>query len=143
MPIPAAPLEGNSSVLSTALCCCCRSGTTTATVLARAILNEGCKSVAAGMNPMDLRRGINLAVDNVLQVGGHILLLLLLGVAGFSACWFGGGAAAGSAADVWCVCGRRQQPTGRHCSQAIRWIYKSPQAPQVVKQACTAAMAMI
>eukprot|EP00878_Enallax_costatus_P000423 GHUV01000513.1.p1 GENE.GHUV01000513.1~~GHUV01000513.1.p1 ORF type:complete len:569 (+),score=200.80 GHUV01000513.1:158-1864(+) len=43
-------------------------GTTTATVLARAILNEGCKSVAAGMNPMDLRRGINLAVDNVLQV---------------------------------------------------------------------------
>jgi hypothetical protein len=44
-------------------------GTTTATVLARAILNEGCKSVAAGMNPMDLRRGINLAVDNVLQVG--------------------------------------------------------------------------
>jgi chaperonin GroEL len=43
-------------------------GTTTATVLARAILNEGCKSVAAGMNPMDLRRGINLAVDHVLQV---------------------------------------------------------------------------
>eukprot|EP00879_Flechtneria_rotunda_P017379 GHRR01018208.1.p1 GENE.GHRR01018208.1~~GHRR01018208.1.p1 ORF type:complete len:506 (+),score=222.47 GHRR01018208.1:389-1906(+) len=42
-------------------------GTTTATVLARAILNEGCKSVAAGMNPMDLRRGINLAVDSVLQ----------------------------------------------------------------------------
>jgi hypothetical protein len=45
-------------------------GTTTATVLARAILNEGCKSVAAGMNPMDLRRGINMAVDHVLQVGG-------------------------------------------------------------------------
>jgi len=43
-------------------------GTTTATVLARAILNEGCKSVAAGMNPMDLRRGINMAVDHVLQV---------------------------------------------------------------------------
>lgn len=37
-------------------------------MLARAILNEGCKSVAAGMNPMDLRRGINLAVDQVLQV---------------------------------------------------------------------------
>ena len=37
-------------------------GTTTATVLTRAILVEGCKSVAAGMNPMDLRRGINLAV---------------------------------------------------------------------------------
>jgi chaperonin GroEL len=43
-------------------------GTTTATVLARAVLNEGCKSVAAGMNPMDLRRGINLAVDHVLTV---------------------------------------------------------------------------
>eukprot|EP00742_Colponemidia_sp_Colp-10_P001536 GILJ01001647.1.p1 GENE.GILJ01001647.1~~GILJ01001647.1.p1 ORF type:complete len:591 (-),score=150.34 GILJ01001647.1:310-2082(-) len=41
-------------------------GTTTATVLARAIFREGCKSVAAGMNPMDLRRGINLAVDAVL-----------------------------------------------------------------------------
>jgi chaperonin GroEL len=40
-------------------------GTTTATVLARAIFREGCKSVAAGMNPMDLRRGINLAVDAV------------------------------------------------------------------------------
>lgn len=33
--------------------------------MARAILREGCKSVAAGMNPMDLRRGINLAVDAV------------------------------------------------------------------------------
>ncbi len=42
-------------------------GTTTATVLARAIFKEGCKSVAAGMNPMDLRRGINLAVDHVLK----------------------------------------------------------------------------
>eukprot|EP00963_Diacronema_lutheri_P004988 scaffold363_cov331-Pavlova_lutheri.AAC.109 len=40
-------------------------GTTTATVLTRAILVEGCKSVAAGMNPMDLRRGINLAVDAI------------------------------------------------------------------------------
>jgi len=38
-------------------------GTTTATVLARAIFREGTKSVAAGMNPMDLRRGITLAVD--------------------------------------------------------------------------------
>merc|ERR1719298_297465 len=38
-------------------------GTTTATVLTRAIFSEGCKSVAAGMNPMDLRRGINLAVE--------------------------------------------------------------------------------
>ncbi|KAL6768708.1 CPN60C [Auxenochlorella protothecoides x Auxenochlorella symbiontica] len=42
-------------------------GTTTATVLTRAILVEGCKSVAAGMNPMDLRRGINLAVDHVVS----------------------------------------------------------------------------
>jgi chaperonin GroEL len=40
-------------------------GTTTATVLARAIFREGCKSVAAGLNPTDLRRGINLAVDAV------------------------------------------------------------------------------
>ena len=38
-------------------------GTTTATVLTRAIFSEGCKSVAAGMNPMDLRRGIQSAVD--------------------------------------------------------------------------------
>ena len=40
-------------------------GTTTATVLARAILREGSKSVAAGMNPMDLKRGIEKAVDSV------------------------------------------------------------------------------
>ena len=40
-------------------------GTTTATVLARAILREGSKSVAAGMNPMDLKRGIEKAVDAV------------------------------------------------------------------------------
>ncbi|MBV9548990.1 MAG: chaperonin GroEL [Alphaproteobacteria bacterium] len=40
-------------------------GTTTATVLARAIVREGAKSVAAGMNPMDLKRGIDLAVDTV------------------------------------------------------------------------------
>ena len=37
-------------------------GTTTATVLAQAILTEGLKSVAAGMNPMDLKRGIDKAV---------------------------------------------------------------------------------
>src|SRR6185503_3538831 len=37
-------------------------GTTTATVLAQAIVNEGMKFVAAGMNPMDLRRGIDQAV---------------------------------------------------------------------------------
>lgn len=42
-------------------------GTTTSTVLARALFREGCKSVAAGMNPMDLRRGINLAVDQVVS----------------------------------------------------------------------------
>ncbi|WP_348677758.1 chaperonin GroEL, partial [Alcanivorax profundi] len=40
-------------------------GTTTATVLAQAIVNEGLKSVAAGMNPMDLKRGIDKAVDAV------------------------------------------------------------------------------
>jgi chaperonin GroEL len=40
-------------------------GTTTATVLAQAIVKEGAKAVAAGMNPMDLKRGIDLAVDAV------------------------------------------------------------------------------
>ena len=40
-------------------------GTTTATILAHAILREGMKSVAAGMNPMDLKRGIDAAVDAV------------------------------------------------------------------------------
>ena len=40
-------------------------GTTTATVLAQAIVKEGSKSVAAGMNPMDLKRGIDLAVEHV------------------------------------------------------------------------------
>jgi len=40
-------------------------GTTTATVLAHAIVKEGAKSVAAGMNPMDLKRGIDLAVQAV------------------------------------------------------------------------------
>src|SRR5687767_13861139 len=42
-------------------------GTTTATVLAQAILNEGLKSVAAGMNPMDLKRGIDKAVSTVVD----------------------------------------------------------------------------
>ena len=42
-------------------------GTTTATVLAQAIVREGCKSVAAGMNPMDLRRGIDLAVAAAIE----------------------------------------------------------------------------
>src|ERR1700756_3121204 len=40
-------------------------GTTTATVLAASIVKEGAKSVAAGMNPMDLKRGVDLAVDAV------------------------------------------------------------------------------
>jgi chaperonin GroEL len=40
-------------------------GTTTATVLAQAIIKEGMKSVAAGLNPMDLKRGIDLATTNV------------------------------------------------------------------------------
>jgi chaperonin GroEL len=42
-------------------------GTTTATVLAQAIVKEGAKSVAAGMNPMDLKRGVDLAVDAVVE----------------------------------------------------------------------------
>ncbi|MBX5133948.1 chaperonin GroEL [Rhizobium lentis] len=40
-------------------------GTTTATVLAQAIVKEGAKAVASGMNPMDLKRGIDLAVDAI------------------------------------------------------------------------------
>src|SRR3569623_3619753 len=42
-------------------------GTTTATVLAQAIVKEGAKSVAAGMNPMDLKRGIDIAVAAVIK----------------------------------------------------------------------------
>src|SRR6187200_2975942 len=42
-------------------------GTTTATVLAQAIVREGAKSVAAGMNPMDLKRGIDLAGELVIE----------------------------------------------------------------------------
>ncbi len=42
-------------------------GTTTATVLAQAIVKEGMKSVAAGMNPMDLKRGIDLATASVVE----------------------------------------------------------------------------
>ena len=40
-------------------------GTTTATVLAQSIVREGCKAVAAGMNPMDVKRGIDLATETV------------------------------------------------------------------------------
>jgi chaperonin GroEL len=42
-------------------------GTTTATVLAQSIVREGTKAVAAGMNPMDLKRGIDLAVSTVVE----------------------------------------------------------------------------
>src|SRR5580700_4979716 len=42
-------------------------GTTTATVLAHAIVKEGAKAVAAGMNPMDLKRGVDLAVEAVVE----------------------------------------------------------------------------
>src|SRR5690348_67480 len=42
-------------------------GTTTATVLAEAIVKEGTRAVAAGMNPMDLKRGIDLAVDAIVE----------------------------------------------------------------------------
>jgi chaperonin GroEL len=42
-------------------------GTTTATVLAHAIVKEGTKGVAAGMNPMDLKRGVDLAVDAIVE----------------------------------------------------------------------------
>jgi chaperonin GroEL len=42
-------------------------GTTTATVLAQAVVREGAKAVAAGMNPMDLKRGVDKAVDAVVE----------------------------------------------------------------------------
>ena len=42
-------------------------GTTTATVLAAAIVREGSKAVAAGMNPMDLKRGVDLAVEAIVE----------------------------------------------------------------------------
>jgi chaperonin GroEL len=42
-------------------------GTTTATVLAQAIVKEGIKAVAAGLNPMDLKRGVDLAVEAVVE----------------------------------------------------------------------------
>lgn len=45
----------------------CFIGTTCATVLTQAILIEGCKSVAAGVNVMDLRSGINMAIDAVVS----------------------------------------------------------------------------
>lgn len=42
-------------------------GTTTATVMAQSIAQEGAKAVASGMNPMDLKRGVDLAVDSVVS----------------------------------------------------------------------------
>src|SRR5258705_4733512 len=42
-------------------------GTTTATVLAQAIVREGVKAVAAGMNPMDLKRGVDMAVEAAVE----------------------------------------------------------------------------
>src|SRR6201998_1555647 len=42
-------------------------GTTTATLLAHAIVREGAKGVAAGMNPMDLKRGVDLAVEAIVK----------------------------------------------------------------------------
>jgi chaperonin GroEL len=42
-------------------------GTTTSTVLAQAIAHEGAKAVAAGLNPMDIKRGIDLAVQNAVE----------------------------------------------------------------------------
>jgi chaperonin GroEL len=47
-------------------------GTTTATVLAQSILNEGLKSVAAGMNPMDLKRGVDKAVAALVEEIGNM-----------------------------------------------------------------------
>ncbi len=47
-------------------------GTTTATVLAQAIVREGTKAVAAGMNPMDVKRGIDLAAANVIEQLGKL-----------------------------------------------------------------------
>merc|ERR1719162_1841857 len=47
-------------------------GTTTSTVLARSIYSEGCKAVAAGMNPMDLRRGIMSATEAVVEELGKM-----------------------------------------------------------------------
>ena len=46
-------------------------GTTTATVLAATIVREGSKAVAAGMNPMDLKRGVDLAVIGVVEALGR------------------------------------------------------------------------
>ena len=54
-------------------------GTTTATVLAQSIAREGCKAVAAGMNPMDVKRGIDLATEVVVAELNKNSKKLLLG----------------------------------------------------------------
>ena len=50
-------------------------GTTTATILAQAIVKEGCKYVTAGMNPMDIKRGIDKAVEHVIQKSQLTILI--------------------------------------------------------------------
>ena len=45
-----------------------KTGTTTATVLARSIYEEGCKSTAAGINPQEMRKGVQMGVDHVVNV---------------------------------------------------------------------------
>jgi len=50
-------------------------GTTTATILAQAIVKEGLKNVAAGANPLDLKRGIDKAVEAIVETLGNKLLL--------------------------------------------------------------------
>ncbi len=52
-------------------------GTTTATVLAQSIVNEGLKAVAAGMNPMDLKRGIDKAVTAAVEAVSGMSLSLI------------------------------------------------------------------
>ena len=62
-------------------------GTRTATILARAVVREGVKAVAAGMNPMDLKRGVDMAVEaeeGVVAGGGVALLFASKVLAGLS-----------------------------------------------------------
>ena len=62
-------------------------GTRTATILARAMVREGVKAVAAGMNPMDLKRGVDMAVEaeeGVVAGGGVALLFASKVLAGLS-----------------------------------------------------------
>lgn len=91
-------------------------GTTTATVLTRAIYSEGIKAVAAGMNPMDLKRGIDLAVEKVLAAlkgmtraihSKEEISSVRWGIWGEGSLWWGGGGAPGpgqASAPAW---GRR------------------------------------